>query len=390
LSPRHEIRQYSQARVLWPLRNHKLREEALAPSYTYLVEANLLNGLAAALGRRRWYGNIFMGLDLPVFRPAALARLLRWADMVMVECPWQFAYCRRRRPSMPVVLAAHNVEFLTRLSHAEAAGVKTHPGSPVIRWVRRVEANAVRRADLVVAVSEPDHRAFMDCYGVPSERIVVVANGTDTRRFVPAPPSRRMALRQRLGLPDGPLGVFMAAHPKAPDIAALRWIRLLARRMPGCSFVVTGGILRPAVERNLIATGWVEDVVPYLQAADFALCPVAHGGGTKLKLFDSLSAGLPVVAFPEALEGTSLAADKHLLVSDHSEIGLKAAVCRVLEDWCLSARLGEAGRAFVEQHHDWRILAGKLEEALNDLVRRKEAASGSSTLPALEQPHPAA
>jgi len=268
-----------------------------------------------------------------------LEKLLKWADVVLVEQPWQFSYCRRLRPDRQLVLSARNVELRTRASHAEAAGVMAYPNSLLLRWVRRVEAQAVLRADLVVAVSEADRDALIGCYDVSPERVVVAANGSDTRRFVPARPERKLGLRKRLGLSGGTLAVFMAGHRKSPDVAALAWVRRLARRMSDCTFVVIGDVLRPTAEGNRIATGWVEDPVTYLQAADLFLCPVEHGGGTKLKLFDALAAGLPAVAFAETLKGTSLRDGEHLLVSDHSEDALEKSTRRLLGDSSLAARL---------------------------------------------------
>ena len=104
--------------------------------------------------------------------------------------------------------------------------------------------------------------------------------------------------------------------------------------------------------------------MPYLQASDAGLCPIEHGGGTKLKLFDYLAAGLPAVAFEKALHGTSLCAGEHLLVCDSNEDALESAIRGLLRDHGLGDRLGAAGRAFVVRHHDWAMLAAQMEREL--------------------------
>ena len=233
LSGNHEVRQYAQARTMPRWRVRSIRELQVAPSYRLWVDANVLNGVLAAVGRQAWCGNAFLGPDLHLFRPAELTELLAWADVVAVEQPWQFAYCRRLRPDRPLVFSAHNVEVSARASHAAALGVRVSGNDPRLWWVRKVERRAVLAADLVIAVSEADRRDFIECYGVPPARVVVVPNGTDTRQITPLRRDARSGLRRRLGLPDGPLVVFMAAHGKAPDRTGLSWVRRMASRQEG-------------------------------------------------------------------------------------------------------------------------------------------------------------
>jgi glycosyltransferase involved in cell wall biosynthesis len=160
----------------------------------------------------------------------------------------------------------------------------------------------------------------------------------------------------------------MSAGPKAADLAALDWVRRVAARMPDTTALVVGGIARPAVDGNVVSTGFVDDPVPYLQAADVSLCPVEFGGGTKIKLWDSLAAGLPSVVFAETLHGTNLQDGRHVLVSGKSGDELVAAVRRLLDDGTLAGNLSTAGREHVVRHHDWRASARKLEATLLGLV----------------------
>ena len=72
----------------------------------------------------------------------------------------------------------------------------------------------------------------------------------------------------------------------------------------------------------VVATGLLDDFGVALAAADFALCPIEFGGGTKIKLLEGLAAGLPTVAFAEALHGLDL--DGEVLAAPKSEHGLLA------------------------------------------------------------------
>jgi hypothetical protein len=91
---------------------------------------------------RNWVGApVLSGLALELTRPRALRGFLDWAEVVLVEFPWQFGYCARQRPDLPLIYASHNVERLKFLSYAKAAGVRLR-GNP---WLRLVEAQRSSR-----------------------------------------------------------------------------------------------------------------------------------------------------------------------------------------------------------------------------------------------------
>ena len=113
-----------------------------------------------------------------VTRPSLLREWLCWADLALVEFPWQFAYCRRAAPRLPMVFMSHNVEVLTRTGNANAAGVSVQ-GSPLLRLIRRQEEHALGRADLIVTVSNADRRYYIERYRVAEDRIFTIPSGSD-------------------------------------------------------------------------------------------------------------------------------------------------------------------------------------------------------------------
>ena len=67
-------------------------------------------------------------------------------------------------------------------------------------------------------------------------------------------------------------------------------------------------------DKNLIVTGFVDDVRPYIEKAHVYICPIRQGGGTKLKVLDALAMEKPVVAHPVSIEGIGLIPEKHILI----------------------------------------------------------------------------
>lgn len=377
LSRSHEVQQFSQARrgrlnprepadATW-----SAREVLANPRYREVRWANPLAAAICELGERTWVGApVLSGLALDVLRPRTLRRFLRWADVVLVEFPWQFRHCRRQRPDARVVYAAHNFETDKFASYAQGAGVRVE-GNRRLRAIAAAEARAVREADLVLAVTPDDRLAFVQRCGADPARVVKVPNGADTERYRPADPETRRAARRALGLPERPVVVFPASA-LPPNRIGLRWVRRLAARAQRFTFVVVGNVApRPEVNGNLLCTGFVDAFPRYLEAADVALCPIEYGGGTKIKLLESLAAGLPVVAFAEATSGLEVRDGEHLLVVDKDVEALSDALDRLADEPGLAERLRAGAREYACEHHDWDLIAADLQAALERLVTER-------------------
>jgi len=72
---------------------------------------------------------------------------------------------------------------------------------------------------------------------------------------------------------------------------------------------------------------------------------------------------------PVAISALDAADGEQLLVAEDAEQGA-AAILRLLADAPLRNRLSSAGRRYVEQHHDWDAVAGRLE-TIYEAVRRE-------------------
>jgi glycosyltransferase involved in cell wall biosynthesis len=365
LAERHEVRLFTQPRF-----GQLAAARALPPPGPY---TNPAAALICELGQAAWPGGpVLAGAALRVTRPRGLTALLDWADVALVEFPWQFDRCARvAPPGLPLVLAGHNDEVEKFRSYARGLGVRVMD-RPWLRYIERMERRAFERAALVLAVSEPDRQSLLARYGGDPSRVLVASNGADVELLTPAGPERRAAARWAFGLPDRPVALYIAA-PTRTNMLGLEWVRKLAALTDRFTFLVVGRAGDPTQsEGNLVYTGEVEELPLCFDAADLSLVPIEFGGGTQLKLVESMAAGLPVVAFEEMLHGLGLRAGEHLLVSQPSTDSLLAAMDRLLADRALAERLGAAARRFAEEHLDWGPIATRVEEALLELVAPDE------------------
>lgn len=264
---------------------------------------------------------------------------------------------------IPVVYDAANVESELFRSLAEAAhGVDRATFAVDARRVAAGERALLARADVVIAVSD----AEADVLGTmaPDTRVEVVPSS------VPAPAGEWSAVDAE------PVVLFVGTLDYPPNVDAVR--ELVAEVLPRVRERIDARLQvvgrRPTrLLRGLVAEhDWVElhedaaELRPYYLRAGCALLPIRAGGGTKLKVYEALSWGLPLVATPEAVAGVRLEPGREALVAaDVAELADHAA--RVLGDAATAAELGRAGRTAFTERLSWERAA---QAPLDRLIRR--------------------
>jgi glycosyltransferase involved in cell wall biosynthesis len=167
---------------------------------------------------------------------------------------------------------------------------------------RRMLSWALPRAAKVVAVS----RALADevvQLGVPRERVAIVMNGVDAALFHPRD---RTAARTELGLPAGPIALYVGNLKEEKGVLdlAAAWATV-SRELPEATLVVVGG--GPAADALKTAVAPLGDSVrimgpqplpkvpTYMAACDVLVLP-SHAEGTPNVVLEALASGRRVVA----------------------------------------------------------------------------------------------
>jgi glycosyltransferase involved in cell wall biosynthesis len=127
------------------------------------------------------------------------------------------------------------------------------------------------------------------------------------------------------------------------------------------------GLKPPASIRNLhdgrrvFVHADVPEVAPYVQRATLSIVPLRVGGGTRLKILESLALGTPVVSTKVGAEGLDLEQGRHLLLAD--EPGLFAdEVVRLLTDPALRQRMADEGRERVRELYLWSAIRKQVQD----------------------------
>lgn len=102
---------------------------------------------------------------------------------------------------------------------------------------------------------------------------------------------------------------------------------------------------------DVIVTGEVPDIQPYLTDAGVVAVPLLHGGGTRYKILEAFALGRPVVSTALGAEGLDVRDGEHLLIRNVDEF--PEAIAAILSNPFLGRKLGENGRRLVEAKYSW-------------------------------------
>jgi len=306
--------------------------------------------------------------QMPAVRDRVRARMARGAADL---CVADFLFAAVNVPAeagVPVVLFEHNVEHLIwqRLCALEPPGWKRALLEVEWRKLRDREAEACRRADLTIAVSDTDRRVLAGL--APEARVCAIPTGVDTGYFRPHAVGEHPNRLVFSGSMDW--------HPN--EDAVLHFIDAILPRIrgatPDVSFTVVGrnptARLRDAAARaGVVVTGTVDDVRPSIADAEVYVVPLRAGSGTRLKIFEALAMGKAVVSTTVGAEGLGLMPGRHFVAAD-DPAQFAAAVVRLLRNPARRQALGQAGRALVEARYSWPTVAQEFEQRCEEVVAR--------------------
>jgi glycosyltransferase involved in cell wall biosynthesis len=114
---------------------------------------------------------------------------------------------------------------------------------------------------------------------------------------------------------------------------------------------------------GVIVTGTVADVRPYLAQAAITTAPLRAGGGSRLKILESLDAGRAVVATSVGAEGLEDLIDHGVVIADTAE-EMATRIIAFLQDPQMAVDVGTQGRLAVSERYGWAAVLDPLRQEL--------------------------
>jgi glycosyltransferase involved in cell wall biosynthesis len=275
----------------------------------------------------------------------------------------------------PRLLFQHNVEATIRdglVAKARNPLARAYLSLDAAR-LRRYEGRAAAAFDHCVTVSEDDCDTMRRAYGVT--HVSAIPSAVDAAAFRPVPAPQAPPTCLFLGSMD------MLANQDAVRLFT-RDIWPIVRSQTALTFAVVGRNPPPAIRRladqasGIAVTGTVDDVRPHLAGAQMLVVPLRIGGGTRIKIFEAMAMGIPVIATRLGAAGLPVTDGQDIVLAD-TPSEFAAAVVELSRNEALRHRLGAAGRRLVEAGHSWEDAGARFSRICEEVVSRHH--SGAAT-----------
>lgn len=269
---------------------------------------------------------------------------------------------------LPSIVFQHNVESLIWQRHTQAAV------NPLRRWICKREWQMTRafedhvggNATGQIAVSEDEEQIFREERGMRNV-LGWVPTGVDCDYFSPS--TSTAPVLAFLGSMDWHANVDAIEHFVRhcyPSIKA---------RCPDVRVILIGRNPTPAIralgaeDASIEVTGTVDDVRPHLARASIMILPLRVGGGTRIKVFEGMAAGLALVSTRIGTEGLPVVDGEHALLADEPT-AFAEAVVSLIQNPERRQQMANVSREWVRKNFSWETAAQKFLDLCQNVVTK--------------------
>ncbi|APF18254.1 Glycosyltransferase, GT2 family [Caldithrix abyssi DSM 13497] len=262
---------------------------------------------------------------------------------------------REMSPTTKVIVDTVDIHFVREFREAKLKKDKRLESEA--KRKKQQELAVYRKADRLWVVTEED-RKHIEKY-VGNMPIDIVPN-------IHEPVVVEKAFDQTRDL----LFVGNFSHP--PNIDAVTYFASkifpeIKKTLNDVKFYVVGNNPPPEIKalqsEDVIVTGYVADLDPYLIKARISVSPLRYGAGMKGKIGQALSYGLPVITTSIGAEGMNLVHGEHVLIADDPEKFAEETI-RLYRDRGLWKKLSRSGKQYVEQKWGPASVENKLRKII--------------------------
>ncbi len=165
------------------------------------------------------------------------------------------------------------------------------------------EKKYLSKFDTIITVSQKDKQTLQK--QLPNKKIVCLENGIDKINFLKKTPSKVV----RLG--------YIGSFDHTPNLNAVKYFYqqiapLLEKENIQYKFFLAGKNDPKFVKNNfpkITDLGMVKETQDFYKNIDFLITPIFAGSGSRIKILEALSFGIPVISSPIGAEGINIKSD---------------------------------------------------------------------------------
>ena len=260
-------------------------------------------------------------------------------------------------PNALRIVDQHNVDHLL-YKQSHDLSIKKH--KKTFNRLKHQESHMHTYADYFLACSTKD---VAKLFHLNKNRIkgVVVPNGTTQKNFVQRDFSE-------------PSLIFCGSLDYVPNKNGLLWFYemiwpKLKMTIKGITLTVIGrngqdNTYAPLkIDPQINFIGEVKDVAPYYQKNNIAIVPLLKGSGTRLKILEAMSFGLPVISTSIGAEGIDYIENEHIIIAN-DPIAFQQVIIDTVNKPAILKNLASESLLLINEKYNWQSIVRKMKQNL--------------------------
>jgi polysaccharide biosynthesis protein PslH len=227
------------------------------------------------------------------------------------------------------------------------------------RDVQKAESTLYKTVNAIFTCSENDRCGFLEMNN-NKLAVGVIANGVNVGNLFDE------GVKQ-----DEPVYIlFCGALWTSPNSDGLFWFYervwpKVKKKLPHLKLLIVGSGQLPAKyssfmeDPSLVFTGTVDDVRPWYNKAAVAIVPILSGSGTRLKILEAMSYGLPVVSTSKGAEGIDYTNNEQIIIA-YQEKNFAECLITLLQNKNRRIGIQRSARKLIEKKYDWDVIGNSL------------------------------
>jgi polysaccharide biosynthesis protein PslH len=318
--------------------------------------------------RYRWYKKTITGPADGLFLayyPVLVTLLMQHKyDIVILENLASLnavSVIRKYDRAVKIVYDAHNVD--TDL--AKVAVDKWDMKKETMQLINKVERSLYKTVDALIACSQRD----LDIFSQMNDgklQMAVIPNGVSVSNKL---------YDNGVQLDNPEYILFCGTLSSVPNTEGILWFYdncwpIVKKSNPDLKLLVLGSGEAPKSMNAMINdasiefSGTVDDVRSWYNKASVALVPLLSGSGTRLKILEAMSLGLPVVSTSKGAEGIEYTEGKNILIADKKN-DFANKVMDLLNSKEERNSIQLYARKLVQEKYDWDVVGKSLSDFIH-------------------------
>ncbi|MFX0132350.1 MAG: glycosyltransferase [Candidatus Hodarchaeota archaeon] len=284
-------------------------------------------------------------------------------DIVQIEYWYQCSIFKKIPDNILKVIDTHDVLYEKKeleIKHKTQNQFSWYHKRSLKKY-RELELYNTGLSDVIISISKPDQKKFNKLF--PNKKHLLISTGQNIKYFSNYPINKA----EKTILFYGSLGYgqnIPAFWRFWKDI-----LPLIKEELPFVKIVILGAN-PPREIRNLhngkeiIVTGYVKDVRPYIAKSTICIIPLSQGSGFRGRVVEVMAMGVPVIGTHNALDSIDMKNGVHGYITDSNHKMAKLGI-ELLTDSKKIKEISENCRNFVADMYSVEATYGRLSDYLN-------------------------